>query len=314
MNEQSEFCQSCGSPLDSSDSLKRRQSIPISDEKINVNNSVNRSVSPTLPSPNERHKNSEEKNPFLAWFCSLIIPGLGQVYNGKTVRGFGIFIGTIIGLICFIIPGLIVWIYGMYDAYSITKKMNNSEIPFQPIKTGHLILFVIFAIIVGLVGLVVVAGMLANIPSGSSAFQSSSGTIVTKPLNSMALTINDFPTGWRTYGSPTSTADYYQSNFLKLQMMTPYTVYQTIYRNATVTDAQNFYNTEESSIKEYRVDSVNIGDAGFDYITQDSIYIIFREDNIVVKVQYGIGGFVPDSSLLSIDDAKQYAEIIANRI
>ena len=94
------------------------------------------------------HPTNEEKNPYLALICSLCIPGLGQVYDGLTARGVAFFFGTLIGLFIFIIPGVAVWIYGMYDAFSLAKKMNNKEIPFLPTKTAHLILFIILVIFI----------------------------------------------------------------------------------------------------------------------------------------------------------------------
>jgi TM2 domain-containing membrane protein YozV/predicted nucleic acid-binding Zn ribbon protein len=90
----------------------------------------------------------EEKNPNLALLCSFFIPGLGQVYDGNTARGIGIFIGTAIGFFIFFVPGLIVWIYGMYDARSTAKRMNRGEIPFRPTKTAHMILFFILAALI----------------------------------------------------------------------------------------------------------------------------------------------------------------------
>jgi TM2 domain-containing membrane protein YozV len=112
----------------------------------------------------------EEKSPLLALFCSLIIPGLGQVYNGKTARGIGIFLGSLFGLIL-IIPGIIVWIYGMYDAYSMAKKMNAGEIQFLSTKTAHLILFIILAIIVGIIGISLIVGFYSSLGSASTNSQ-----------------------------------------------------------------------------------------------------------------------------------------------
>ena len=86
-----------------------------------------------------------------------MIPGLGQVYNGKTERGFAIFFGSVIGLFIFIIPRAIVWLFGIYDAYSLTYKMNNKEIPFLPTKTAHLLIFIILAIVTVAVVAVLVA-------------------------------------------------------------------------------------------------------------------------------------------------------------
>jgi TM2 domain-containing membrane protein YozV len=108
----------------------------------------------------------EEKSPNVALLCSFFIPGLGQVYDGNTARGIGIFIGTILGFFVFFIPGLVVWIYGMYDARSTAKRMNSGEIPFQPTRIAHLILFFILAIlIIAVIVFVILMAILAMFTS-----------------------------------------------------------------------------------------------------------------------------------------------------
>lgn len=67
-------------------------------------------------------------NPILALVISFFFPGLGSVYAGKTMMGIVIFIIAIILAILYsmvfywlIILYIIVWIYGMYDAYTTAK-------------------------------------------------------------------------------------------------------------------------------------------------------------------------------------------------
>lgn len=113
----------------------------------------------------------EEKNPYLATLCSFFIPGLGQVYNGETAKGVGIFAGTLVGLFLLIIPGLIVWVFGLYDAYTTATKMNNHEIPFIPTNTAHMIIFFILvvmisAIVIFLVVLSAMAVMFGSLAKG----------------------------------------------------------------------------------------------------------------------------------------------------
>ncbi len=67
-------------------------------------------------------------NPILAVVISFFFPGLGSVYAGKTMMGIVIFIIAIILAILYsmvfywiIILYIIVWIYGMYDAYTAAK-------------------------------------------------------------------------------------------------------------------------------------------------------------------------------------------------
>jgi len=44
----------------------------------------------------------------------------------------------------FIIPGLLVWLAGMYDAYTTAKKMNSGKLQ---IKQSNMILMVVFIVI-----------------------------------------------------------------------------------------------------------------------------------------------------------------------
>lgn len=48
---------------------------------------------------------------------SFLIPGLGQIIKGDIFKGIAIFLGSIIGLIL-IFPGIIIWLWGIYDAYN----------------------------------------------------------------------------------------------------------------------------------------------------------------------------------------------------
>jgi TM2 domain-containing membrane protein YozV len=135
-NENSKFCNDCGAQQDTTLPGEKQDSVRIV-------------------------RGPEEKNPFLAIVCSFFIPGLGQVYNGETAKGVGIFAGTLIGLFLLIIPGLIVWIFGWYDAYMTATRMNNQEIPFIPTNTAHMIIFFILVVIITtiVIFLVVVSAM-----------------------------------------------------------------------------------------------------------------------------------------------------------
>lgn len=109
---------------------------------------------PGFPVPGNERKNSS-----IAGFCSSCIPGLGQVYNGQTIKGFVIFLVALAGLCLFLIPGFLVWLYAMYDAYAVAGKMNTSEIEFKEMRLLHMILFIVFAaiaIVVLIVGITLI--------------------------------------------------------------------------------------------------------------------------------------------------------------
>lgn len=69
-------------------------------------------------------------NPILALIISFFLPGIGTVYAGNIMKGLIIFVVAlilgalatlfVIGIIPWIIY-IIVWLYGMYDAYTTAQ-------------------------------------------------------------------------------------------------------------------------------------------------------------------------------------------------
>nr|WP_319373648.1 hypothetical protein [uncultured Methanobacterium sp.] len=71
------------------------------------------------------------KNPILAAVLSFIIPGLGEIYAGKTMMGIVLVILTIIltAAIYMVtsyawIAYIIVWLYAIYDSYTTAKAVE----------------------------------------------------------------------------------------------------------------------------------------------------------------------------------------------
>ncbi len=71
------------------------------------------------------------KNPILAAVLSFIIPGLGEIYAGKTMIGIVLVILTIIltAAIYMVtsyawIAYIIVWLYAIYDSYTTAKAVE----------------------------------------------------------------------------------------------------------------------------------------------------------------------------------------------
>ena len=72
----------------------------------------------------------EIKNPWLAAILSLLVAGLGQVYNGEVGKGIAFFlVAILIGFTIFIGIGIIlapIWlIYCAYDAYKVAEAINS---------------------------------------------------------------------------------------------------------------------------------------------------------------------------------------------
>ena len=99
---------------------------------------------------------SERKSTSVAGFCSSVLPGLGQVYNGETAKGYILFLLTVAGLVIFLIPGVIVWLYSLYDAYAVAGKMNSGATEFRPASALHMVLFILVALVIVVAGVLVI--------------------------------------------------------------------------------------------------------------------------------------------------------------
>jgi TM2 domain-containing membrane protein YozV len=88
---------------------------------------------PAARSGNTGASSDEIKSTGIAVVASFFIPGLGQIYCGKILRGIGILIAAIIAAcLIIVVIGLIIypllWIWNLYDAYTLAKKINSGEI------------------------------------------------------------------------------------------------------------------------------------------------------------------------------------------
>jgi TM2 domain-containing membrane protein YozV len=61
---------------------------------------------------------------------SLLIPGLGQHYCGRMYRGLTFLALTGVGIIFFLVPGILVWLYGVVDAVRLARQVNAGTEPF----------------------------------------------------------------------------------------------------------------------------------------------------------------------------------------
>lgn len=94
-------CKHCGEFLDG----RKTPTAPVSREVVRI---VER------PTPSW--------NPGLAAVLSFLFPGLGQIYKGQLGTGIACLFLTILGYACFIVPGIILHIWSIRDAYSAKPK------------------------------------------------------------------------------------------------------------------------------------------------------------------------------------------------
>lgn len=85
-----------------------------------------RQKEPEFETPPQQLK---QKDPGLAAVASLLIPGLGQVYNGQIAKGIilGIVTLALVVSIVGVIIGAPLWIWLIYDAYKTAQKTNRTS-------------------------------------------------------------------------------------------------------------------------------------------------------------------------------------------
>jgi TM2 domain-containing membrane protein YozV len=86
----------------------------------------------------------ELQNPFVAALCSMCCFGLGQFHNGRTGDGILVWLFVLVPVaLAFMFPaffdfflfmGIGAWMYSVFDAYSVARKINAGEIEFNGIS------------------------------------------------------------------------------------------------------------------------------------------------------------------------------------
>jgi len=144
LRENAKFCPNCGEPYymeeNQFESNHYRNSQTDYSKQSTISNPANQY--------NAQMHNVKQKSPFLALILSFLWTGLGQLYNGKFAKGILFQIALAIGLFMLIIPGVIVWVICLWDAYNDSEKMNRGEIPFEEPSAGAIITFIFFWVIV----------------------------------------------------------------------------------------------------------------------------------------------------------------------
>ena len=63
------------------------------------------------------------KEPAVAGLLGLA-PGAGHIYTGESMRGLTWLAGTLVGLVLFLVPGVLVWVVSIADATLCARRVN----------------------------------------------------------------------------------------------------------------------------------------------------------------------------------------------
>lgn len=112
-------------------------------------------------------KNIQLKVPVVSAILSAFFPGLGQMYNGdKLSKGLLFFFGFAIGSLLWFVPGILIWIFGMYDAYRKADMMQKGEVNYIPADNRNILLVVLIPLIVMLFVLAITIHAIYSIYGG----------------------------------------------------------------------------------------------------------------------------------------------------
>lgn len=70
-------------------------------------------------------RSSEEMS--IAWIGSIFLSGLGQMLLGEVGRGILFLLGTYVGYLLFVLPGLALHIWSIFDAYNLAKEKAEGD-------------------------------------------------------------------------------------------------------------------------------------------------------------------------------------------
>lgn len=139
MGDNSQFCWSCGTKVEVKaepieENVQENVSCKYCNAEINAKADI-------CPHCGMRLRVIITKNPGIASVLSFFVPGLGQVYNGDITIGIAFVIVEILSLsvgimvlrlekqpmlaLAFVILCVIIWIYGIYNAYKSAEKINS---------------------------------------------------------------------------------------------------------------------------------------------------------------------------------------------
>jgi Flp pilus assembly protein TadD len=105
-----------------------------------------------------------------------IIPGLGQVYTGKTLLGIVVFFITIIAFLAILWFGVLIWALSIFYAWHTAKRISTGEIQFSEPGNKEYLIFIAGIVVTCVICVVINLIFLVLLFSGSNTgFISSSG-------------------------------------------------------------------------------------------------------------------------------------------
>jgi TM2 domain-containing membrane protein YozV len=121
------FCETCGTPISENTTYCESCGAKVGNEDPSIATSTSGNQGTIPVQMDQKTDRVQKKNPLIALILSLIITGVGQIYNGQVRKGVILLVVFFIVFVIFWPLALIVWLFGMYDAYTTAGKINNGD-------------------------------------------------------------------------------------------------------------------------------------------------------------------------------------------
>ena len=165
-------------------------------------------------------------------------------------------------------------------------------------------------VIVVIVGIALLAWVGSMLLGSVPLLPSDNDVLITQDLDSITLTAQRSSPGWMS-GDAVGTEDAYSAQFFTSSENSEALVEETITRFPGIEEARLELNSEREQVSGLPVETINLGNGGFGYIDVNYVMVIFRRGNIIVKIEDTRTEYQENPTM---NNAKNYAEIVAGRI
>jgi len=148
-------------------------------------------------------------------------------------------------------------------------------------------------------------------PASTTPSETTEQALITKDASELALTLEDFPSGWQLYSEGLTDEGYLRRVFVQQEILMPEPLVCQVKVFSSISEAEEEYSAILSLTSDkYSIDELQVGDAGFAYEeVGHGFRSVLREKNVI--------GIIDMSTLLhggSLYEVKEYAEKLEQKI
>jgi ribosomal protein L37E len=315
VDDQSRFCNMCGSELPAGTSEETRKYCPNCTTKITDREAVSCArcgfllspKKPQIPSPGSTRQCPQCGKPVVdesRYYCNSCGTYLRNAKAGNVSPADNP-PGSKTGIKKpFIIPGI------HQNTEPRTVIEPGSVVAKRKFDFKNPIIKKIGMVVVAVAAIALLTWVGSMLLGSGSLLSSANDVLITQDMDSITLKLSDLPSGWMS-GDAGGTDDAYSAQFFTSSENSEALVEETITRFPGIEEAKLELNSEREQVTGVTVETINLGNGGFGFIDVNYVMVIFRRGNIIVKIEDTRTEYQENPTM---NNAKNYAEIVAGRI